>query len=388
MKHTEAIGGEGAGFGLYVHWPFCLSKCPYCDFNSHVAGGVEHGAWERAFVRDIRLWGEAVPERLLTSIYFGGGTPSLMAPETVAAVIDAARAAWRTSNEVEITLEANPTSIELGKLRDFRGAGVNRVSVGVQALEDEALRLLGRTHSAAEALRAFDVARSVFERASFDLIYARQFQGLDAWRNELTTALSLQFDHLSLYQLTVEQGTAFGDRQSRGLLRGLPDEDAGADLYFLTQELCDAAGLFAYEVSNHARSGHEGRHNLTYWRYGDYVGIGPGAHGRVSRNGQKWATSEPLSPSVWLTQSAQRECAFDRAESLSHSEMRAEWLLMGLRLSEGIDLARMAAFGVEPPEGVRMNALVDQGLLWKEGQRIGTTPEGRPLLNAILRDLV
>ncbi|HDR29144.1 radical SAM family heme chaperone HemW, partial [Rhodovulum sp.] len=281
---------QAGGFGLYVHWPFCLSKCPYCDFNSHVAASIDMGEWQRAYLSEIRRIGAETGPRTLTSVFFGGGTPSLMAPDLVAAILDTVRATWPCANDMEVTLEANPGSVEAGRFAGYRDAGVGRVSLGVQALNDADLGRLGRLHSAAEARAAFDIARNTFERVSFDLIYARQDQLLADWQAELGQALALGVDHLSLYQLTIEPGTAFGDRHARGGLRGLPDDDRAADMYLATQEICAAAGLPAYEVSNHARPGAESRHNLIYWRYGDYAGIGPGAHGRLTLDGRRWAT--------------------------------------------------------------------------------------------------
>ena len=273
------------GFGLYLHWPFCQSKCPYCDFNSHVASEVDQGRWLRAYLAEIDRSLAETRGRLLQSVFFGGGTPSLMAPATVAAILERIRRSWTVANDWEVTLEANPGSVEAGKFLGFRDAGVNRLSMGLQALNDADLKRLGRLHSVAEAERALDIARQHFERVSFDLIYARQDQTPEAWRAELGRALAMTADHLSLYQLTIEDGTAFGDRHARGKLRGLPDEDRSVALYDITQELCDAAGLPAYEVSNHAGSDAQSRHNLIYWRGGDYVGIGPGAHGRLSLGG-------------------------------------------------------------------------------------------------------
>ena len=273
---------ENGGFGLYVHWPFCQAKCPYCDFNSHVVARIDQQAWLDAYICEIDRLSDQTSDKVLHSIFFGGGTPSLMEPFVVAGVIAHAQKRWRWRNDVEITLEANPTSVEAQRFLGYRAAGVNRVSMGVQSLRDADLRALGRLHSASEAAAAFKIARQTFEQVSFDLIYARQNQTLEDWRAELSEALDLAVDHLSLYQLTIEDGTAFGDRFSAGKLRGLPDDDRAADMYALTQELCAGAGLPAYEVSNHARAGAESVHNKVYWKCGDYAGIGPGAHGRHS----------------------------------------------------------------------------------------------------------
>ncbi len=262
-----------AEFGIYIHWPFCQSKCPYCDFNSHVAEKIDESRWAKAYLAELDRTAVETSGQQVASVFFGGGTPSLMPPEIVAAILDKIRARWVVANDWEVTLEANPGSVEAGQFRAFRHAGVNRVSMGIQALDDTALRRLGRLHSVAEARAAFDIARDTFDRVSFDLIYARQDQTLAAWKAELFEALSMAIDHLSLYQLTVEPGTAFGDRLARGRLGGLPDEDRSVDMYELTQELCAERGLEGYEVSNHARSGSKSRHNLIYWRAGDYVGV-------------------------------------------------------------------------------------------------------------------
>jgi oxygen-independent coproporphyrinogen-3 oxidase len=375
-------------FGLYVHWPFCQAKCPYCDFNSHVAASIDHDRWLRAYRSEIARLGAETGPRRLRSIFFGGGTPSLMRPETVASIIDAARATWIFANDVEITLEANPTSVEAGRFRAFRDAGVNRVSVGIQALDDADLRRLGRLHSVREARGAFDIARDTFPRASFDLIYARQDQTPAAWRRELAEALGMAADHLSLYQLTIEPGTAFGDRQSRGLLRGLPGDDDAADMYEITQNLCDAAGLPAYEVSNHAAEDGQSRHNLIYWRGGDYGGIGPGAHGRLTIDGARWATTTELSPAGWLGRvetagSGER----DRSE-LSRTERAQEYLMMGLRLARGIDLAPIQKDLDEVVDTGRLEYLEDLGLVERDGTWLRVTKAGRPVLDAILRDLL
>lgn len=378
---------RAAGFGLYVHWPFCASKCPYCDFNSHVAAGIEQEAWLAAYRADIARVAQQVPGRVLGSIFFGGGTPSLMAPETVAGVIDAARAAWLFANDIEITLEANPTSVERGRFAGFAAAGVNRLSMGVQALNDDDLRRLGRLHSAAEARQAFDVARAIFPRVSFDLIYARQHQTRAAWRAELRDALSMAVDHLSLYQLTIEDGTAFGARAAAGKLRGLPDDDVSADMYLETQEICAGAGLPGYEVSNHARPGAESRHNLVYWRQGDWAGIGPGAHGRLTKGGVRRATEAVRSPALWLA--GQRSGAHQLPDvEVPADEQATEYLLMALRLAEGMDVTRHAALAGQGLPREAVEDLVARGLLWTCGDRLGATDAGRPLLNAILRALV
>lgn len=377
---------QQGGFGLYVHWPFCQAKCPYCDFNSHVAAQIDQTRWRDAYLSEIKRISTLVPDRTLNTIFFGGGTPSLMQPEIVADVIDAARAAWPTANDMEITLEANPTSVEAGRFQGYRDAGVNRVSMGVQSLRDDDLRRLGRLHTVAEARAAFDIARNTFDRVSFDLIYARQDQTPEDWANELREALSMAVDHLSLYQLTIEAGTAFGDRYDRGLLRGLPDEDSAGDMYFLTQEICEAAGLPAYEVSNHARPGAESRHNTIYWRYGDYAGIGPGAHGRLTINGQRHATDTPLNPSDWLNRVELGWNSDENSVALSRIDQAGEYLMMGLRLRDGISISRYESL----LGGLLANTsqLEDLGMVHRSGDVLRTTDSGRAILNAVIRELL
>jgi oxygen-independent coproporphyrinogen-3 oxidase len=375
---------ERAGFGLYIHWPFCQAKCPYCDFNSHVSANIDQNRWKSAFLSEIRRVAELVPDRTVSTIFFGGGTPSLMDPDLVFAIIDEARAVWPTANDPEITLEANPTSVEAGRFRAYRDAGVSRISMGIQALNDTDLRRLGRLHSVSEALSAYDVARAAFDRISFDLMYGRQDQTLEAWKDELLTALSLAVDHLSLYQLTIEAGTAFGDRFRHGRLKGLPDEDLSAELYELTQELCDAAGMPAYEISNHAAPGSESRHNLIYWRSGDYAGIGPGAHGRLTINGQRVATETPLAPQAWLRSVEATGDGEASAESISPDDHLKEFALMGLRLTEGVPLD---PFTKHENLYKNINGLADIGLLSIAGGRVSATNSGRPVLNALLREI-
>ncbi|MCO8143740.1 radical SAM family heme chaperone HemW [Rhodovulum tesquicola] len=379
---------QAGGFGLYVHWPFCLSKCPYCDFNSHVAASIDMGEWQRAYLSEIRRIGAETGSRTLNSVFFGGGTPSLMAPDLVAAILDTVRATWPCANDMEVTLEANPGSVEAGRFAGYRDAGVSRVSLGVQALNDADLHRLGRLHSAAEARAAFDIARSTFERVSFDLIYARQDQTLADWQAELGQALAMAVDHLSLYQLTIEPGTAFGDRHARGGLRGLPDDDRAADMYLATQEICAAAGLPAYEVSNHARPGAESRHNLIYWRYGDYAGIGPGAHGRLTLDGQRWATETPLAPAEWLDRVARDGHGEAPRTALSPQEQATEYLMMGMRLTEGLSLVRYQRLAGQPLDASRIAGLEALGLIRCEGDRLRTTDAGRAVLNAVIRELL
>ena len=378
---------QAGGFGLYLHWPFCQAKCPYCDFNSHVSRAIDQDRWRRAYLSEIDRHAALVPGRVLTSIFFGGGPPSLMQPDLVAAILDRIRQHWPQANDMEITLEANPGSVEAGRFRGYRAAGINRISMGVQALNDDDLRRLGRIHTVAEALAAFDIARSTFDRVSFDLIYARQGQSLEDWRAELSRALSLAVDHLSLYQLTIEDGTAFGDRYRAGKLRGLPDDDLSADLYALTQEMAGAAGFEAYEVSNLARPGAESRHNRVYWRYGDYIGIGPGAHGRLTLDGQRYATEAWRMPGKWLD-TAEAGSAESLRDPLTGPEQASEYLLMGLRLTEGIDMARYRALAGQPLSDTTLQHLSDIGMIAVAGDRVGVTGTGRMVLNAIITELM
>jgi putative oxygen-independent coproporphyrinogen III oxidase len=378
---------RNGGFGLYIHWPFCQSKCPYCDFNSHVAASIDQNRWKSAYLREIERVGIETQGRILDSVFFGGGTPSLMQPDVVAAVVDAIRRTWACRNDLEITLEANPGSVERTRFQGFREAGVNRLSMGLQALNDRDLRALGRLHSVEDALRAFDVARTTFERVSFDLIYARQAQTLDEWRKELSLALSLSVDHLSMYQLTIEEGTAFADRFAAGRLKDLPDEGLAADMYDLTQDLCEAAGMAAYEVSNHAKEGAESRHNLIYWRGGDYIGIGPGAHGRLTFEDQRVATEAIKTPGGWLS-GVETGQPVEQRDRLTPEERAIEYILMGLRLSEGIDLTRLQAVsGLEPPQPA-INELIYLGMLSQNGPGITATPNGRLVLNSVIKALV
>jgi len=375
-----------ATLGLYIHWPFCRSKCPYCDFNSHVRAAIDQARWREALVRELRHFAAETPDRRITSVFFGGGTPSLMAPETVAAVIAAAGEAWTLDSEIEVTLEANPTSVEAGRFAAYRAAGVNRVSLGVQALDDGALAGLGRSHSAAEAIAAVETARRVFARVSFDLIYARPGQSPAAWRDELSAALRLAGEHLSVYQLTIEPATAFHAAWRRGELVP-PEEPLAARLYEMTQEILEAAGLPAYEISNHARPGGQCRHNLTYWRYRDYLGIGPGAHGRLTLAGDKWALRQHRAPEAWLV-AVERDGHATRTRSrLTIAERLAELVMMGLRLSEGVSRAAFRREAGAEPERLlgerRLAALSAAGYLEVDGQALRATAAGRQRLNAL-----
>jgi len=380
------------GFALYVHWPFCKAKCPYCDFNSHVRARVDHGRWRDGLLRELDHFADLTPGRTLTSVFFGGGTPSLMEPATVAAVLERADARWGLPPGAEVTLEANPTSVEAGKFQGFRAAGVNRVSLGIQALNPADLAFLGREHSAEEALGAIRLARGLFDRFSFDLIYARPGQTLDGWRDELSRALDEAVGHLSLYQLTIEEGTKFHTLYSRGELV-MPDEELQGDLYALTQEVLAAAGLPAYEVSNHARPGEESRHNLTYWRYGDYVGIGPGAHGRLTlADGGKIGTHTHRAPEIWLDRVAASGTGAKPVEPVARPDRVTELLMMGLRLTEGVPLSRIEGEGGAPwtrfVDEDALDRLIRWGLMTRDDAMLRATADGRARLNAVLADLL
>ena len=374
-------GNESAGaLALYIHWPFCVSKCPYCDFNSHVREQVDQAQWRQALLADLAHEAALTPGRPLSSIFFGGGTPSLMPPATVAALIEAAEAHWGFEPDVEITLEANPSSVEAARFADLALAGVNRVSLGVQALDDEALHFLGRAHDVAEGLGALDTAQRAFGRVSFDLIYARPSQSEAAWRAELERALSFGTGHLSLYQLTIEPGTRFATLAAQGKLPPINPDHAAA-LFELTREITAAAGLPAYEISNHARPGEESRHNLSYWRYGDYVGVGPGAHGRRLHR----ASFRRKKPENWLAAIAANGHGIESEELLSERTRATEALLMGLRLEEGVDLDRLGEDAIDEGAAQRLS---QHGLLARDGSRLRVTSRGMLVLDAILAELV
>lgn len=379
------------GLALYVHWPFCKFKCPYCDFNSHVREKISHQDWRDAYVREMQYYRELTGPRDVQSVFFGGGTPSLMEPETAGLVIDTIADLWGLPQGTEVTLEANPTSVEADKLRGFKSAGVNRVSLGVQALNDADLKTLGRQHSAAEALAAVKMAAQIFDRYSFDLIYARPAQSVADWRAELASALPYARGHMSLYQLTIEEGTQYHTLFMRGDLK-VPDEETAAQMYELTQEMMEEAGMPAYEVSNHARLGDESRHNLVYWRYGDYAGIGPGAHGRLSIGGVKQATRAHRAPEMWLERVRAEGHGAHPFESVDFAERGREALMMGLRLAEGVPVSR-----IEAETGQDFSAFVnlqqvkileDEGLLSFSRGTLAATPQGRQKLNAVLSFLL
>jgi oxygen-independent coproporphyrinogen-3 oxidase len=375
-------------FGVYVHWPFCASKCPYCDFNSHVrAGGVDEARYLAAFSRELAHMAALTPGRSVASIFFGGGTPSLMAPATVAAILDAIASHWSLEAAAEITLEANPSSVEANRFRGYRAAGVNRVSLGVQALNDVDLRALGRLHTVADARAAVNVARTTFDRYYFDLIYARPHQSAEAWRHELKDALSMAERHLSLYQLTIEQGTPFAGLHAAGKL-AVPEPELADALYEITQEMADAAGLPAYEISNHAAPGEESRHNLIYWRYGEYAGIGPGAHGRLITDGVRSALVTERNPEQWLGAVERDGNGLVERTVLTEAEQADEMLLMGLRLAEGVDLGRLARIGGVRPDDRTVGELVKLGLLEAPASGwLRATPRGRFVLNELVLQL-
>ena len=375
------------GFGVYVHWPFCAAKCPYCDFNSHVRHAPpDQARFARAFEREIANTRALTGPREVTSIFLGGGTPSLMQPQTVAAILSAIAEHWHMPDGIEVTLEANPTSVEAGRFQGYRAAGVNRVSLGVQALNDRDLKLLGRMHSVEQALGAVELARAIFPRLSFDLIYARPGQSVAAWEGELTQAIDLAADHLSLYQLTIEEGTPFHALHRAGKLV-VPDGDTSADMFEATRALTEARGLPLYEVSNHARPGAESRHNLTYWRYGDYAGIGPGAHGRLTIDGERYATRAIAHPETWLGAVESHGHGRDERIPLDREQIGDEMLVMGMRLREGIDTIRFSEATGRTFDTARENALRQHGLIERDGNRLRATHSGLLVLNAVLAEL-
>ena len=375
---------------VYIHWPFCRSKCPYCDFNSHVRDGVKAARWTRALLGDLEHQAELTARRQVGSVFFGGGTPSLMPAETVAVLLDGVRSHWAVAPDVEITLEANPNSAEADRFRAFAAAGVNRLSLGVQALDPAALRFLGRAHDREEAIAAIEHAREIFPRFSFDLIYARPGQSAAAWRRELDEGLDLAGEHLSLYQLTIEPGTAFATLVRRGEL-ALPEEESTAALFEMTQDRLTAAGLPAYEISNHARPGAECRHNRAYWRYQDYVGVGPGAHGRLTRAGAKFATRQYRLPETWLAAVEREGTGIEETAAIDPETAMEEMLMMGLRLVEGVSRARLecvAGGDAETFFGSNLAPLIEGGFLTLDAERLAATAAGRQRLNAVLGALL
>jgi oxygen-independent coproporphyrinogen-3 oxidase len=372
---------------IYVHWPFCKAKCPYCDFNSHVRPqGIDSNRFTEAIATELAWFAAQSQNRVVTSIFFGGGTPSLMPPAMVGLVLDRIASLWAMSPDIEATLEANPTSVEAENFRGYRAAGINRVSVGVQALDAESLRMLGRQHSVDEALAAYRLAAKIFPRSSFDLIYARPGQTEKAWAAELEQALAEQQGHMSLYQLTIEPDTAFARLKAEGKL-AVPSDDTGVALYEVTQELTAKAGLQAYEVSNHARPGDESRHNLHYWHYGEYAGVGPGAHSRFTIAGEKHALATEKHPETWLKHVTETGHGIITDETLSGPEQADEMLLMGLRVSQGIDLARYENLAGRPLDQTRIDGLAALDLVAQTGRQLKATAKGRRLLNAVIGEL-
>jgi len=388
MVNMTVTKAAPADFGVYLHWPFCLSKCPYCDFNSHVRhAAIDEARYVRAFEAEIAATAARIPGRIVSTIFFGGGTPSLMQPSTVGALLDAVARHWSIAPGAEISLEANPTSVEATRFRGYRAAGINRVSLGVQALDDAALKELGRLHTAQEALDAVAIARSIFERYSFDLIYARPRQTPEQWAIELKRAIEQAAQHLSLYQLTIEPDTPFAALRKAGKLV-TPDEDTGRALYDITQDVCSAAGLPAYEISNHARAGSECRHNLIYWRGHEYAGIGPGAHGRLNIAGTRIATETERRPESWLMRVESLGHGVTVDEPLTPGEQSDEYLLMGLRLAEGIEPERYAAMAGRELDARRISILRDEGAVeTTPAGRLRVTMTGFPVLDAVVADL-
>lgn len=378
-------------FGIYVHWPFCAAKCPYCDFNSHVRDQIDHAAWRDAYVREIHHYAVLTPGRIVTSIFFGGGTPSLMEPETVKIVIDQIKKVWACDPDMEVTLEANPTSVEAAKFRGFHEAGVNRVSIGVQSLRDEDLSFLGRKHNRSEAMKAIDLAKENFDRFSFDLMYARPQQKVSDWVQELEEAVNLSVGHLSLYQLTIEEGTPFHTQFARGDFM-MPSEDLGGEFYEITQSVLEGAGLPAYEISNHAKPGQESRHNLTYWRYTDYVGIGPGAHGRLTLPEGKVATRGHRAPEIWMQRVMESGHGGHEFEAVTPEQRWMETLMMGMRLREGVPFAQLEVEAGKPIDQIldpkKLRILADEGLLLISTDRLLPTSQGMQRLNGVLNYLV
>ena len=378
-------------FGIYIHWPFCLSKCPYCDFNSHVHDSIDHDRWLTSYLKEIDHAASLTPGRIVETVFFGGGTPSLMKPETVAAIIEKIRKTWPQGNDVEITLEANPTSVEAEKFKAFKEAGVNRVSLGIQSLRADDLKFLGRTHDIHQARQAIELAATTFDRFSFDLIYARPNQTAQMWQEELNEALDLPVGHLSLYQLTIEQGTPFYVQYQRGEFR-IPDQELAANLYDITQDTLEARGLPAYEVSNHAKEGEASRQNLIYWRYGDYAGIGPGAHGRLTLPSGKIATRAHRAPDIWLQQVAEQGHGWHTPEPINLTQRTLEALMMGLRLHEGVPFARLREeYNGDPFEVIdqkKLQTMIDEGLMMDDKETLRTTPQGLKKLNGVLNYLL
>ncbi|MBT4134394.1 MAG: coproporphyrinogen III oxidase [Rhodobacterales bacterium] len=379
---------KNGGFGIYIHWPFCAAKCPYCDFNSHVRKSVDQSRWLSAIRLELKNNAIRTKGRTVNTIFFGGGTPSLMEPETVAGIIKEIAKLWVLALDIEISLEANPTSVEAQKFSDFRKAGINRISMGIQSLRNDDLKALGRMHSVNEARKAFDIAKDNFERVSFDLIYARQGQSKFDWEIELKEASSMAVDHLSLYQLTIEDGTRFGDLYERGNLKGMPNDSLAADMYDITQEVTLQNDMPAYEISNHAIEGAESRHNLIYWRYGDYIGVGPGAHGRISENGNKIATTTIENPENWLRGVELNGTSTIDDEVINHIDQASEYLMMSLRLIEGVDMERYKKISGVALDNKLIDKNIENGLITVINNNLIATQRGRIILNTLIKDLL
>ena len=379
---------ENGGFGIYIHWPFCAAKCPYCDFNSHVRTSVDQSRWLSAIRLELKNNAIRTKGRTVNTIFFGGGTPSLMEPETVAGIIKEIAKLWVLALDIEISLEANPTSVEAQKFSNFRKAGINRISMGIQSLRNDDLKALGRMHSVNEARKAFDIAKDNFKRVSFDLIYARQGQSKFNWENELKEASSMAVDHLSLYQLTIEDGTRFGDLYERGNLNGMPNDSLAADMYDITQEITLQNDMPAYEISNHAIEGAESRHNLIYWRYGDYIGVGPGAHGRISENGNKIATTTIENPENWLRGVELNGTSTIDDEVINHIDQASEYLMMSLRLIEGVDMERYKKISGVALDNKLIDKNIENGLIKVINNNLIATQRGRIILNTLIKDLL
>ncbi|MDB4008241.1 radical SAM family heme chaperone HemW [Amylibacter sp.] len=379
---------ENGGFGIYIHWPFCAAKCPYCDFNSHVRKSVDQSRWLSAIRLELKNNAIRTKGRTVNTIFFGGGTPSLMEPETVAGIIKEIAKLWVLALDIEISLEANPTSVEAQKFSDFRKAGINRISMGIQSLRNDDLKALGRMHSVNEARKAFDIAKDNFERVSFDLIYARQGQSKFDWEIELKEASSMAVDHLSLYQLTIEDGTRFGDLYERGNLKGMPNDSLAADMYDITQEVTLQNDMPVYEISNHAIEGAESRHNLIYWRYGDYIGVGPGAHGRISENGNKIATTTIENPENWLRGVELNGTSTIDDEVINHIDQASEYLMMSLRLIEGVDMERYKKISGVALDNKLIDKNIENGLITVINNNLIATQRGRIILNTLIKDLL
>ena len=379
---------KNGGFGIYIHWPFCAAKCPYCDFNSHVRSNIDQNQWLKAYLKEIRRVAKNTSNRVLNSIFFGGGTPSLIEPFVIDNILNEIHKYWKTNENLEVTLEANPNSVDAKNFKAYKTVGINRTSMGIQSLNERDLKALGRTHSVREALSALEIAKQNFRAVSFDLIYARQNQKLKQWEKELSLALDLGSNHMSLYQLTIEQGTAFGDRYNRGLLKGLPSDDISAELYDLTSNLCEERGFTAYEVSNYAQKGFKSVHNLIYWRYGDYIGIGPGAHGRLTIDKKKYATETFLSPEEWLKKVEHQGSGESYVAELSNEQQAAEMVIMGLRLTEGIDCERFKALSGSSFSDDKIAFLKSIKLIEQKKGYLNTTFSGRKVLNSVLAELL